>query len=156
MTRTIEEIEKELEEARAIQEAERQLKRDAVKPIWEYTVTPSARQDLTWDPIYDKTIRAYDLVGRVTNEDECKAAGHPDFALRGGGMRYLFNTGTGRLIGPTGGGTIYLSTGWGMGKRSDKDLEVAVTAISQFLVDHPKGGDITEIITKFRKATGDE
>lgn len=153
LTRTIREIEAELKEAQAIEDAELKARRDAVKLLWEYTMTPmETKLSDDFDPIYDPTISAYKLYGRVINREECLAAGHPEFLLGGGGMRYLFNKVTGRLIGPTGGGTIYIGLGFGRRNRGIKKLEKVITAISQFLVEHPEGGDISAIVGPFREA----
>jgi len=63
-------------------------------------------------------------------------------------MRYLFNTGTGRLIGATGGGTIFLSVGF----RENKEAQAeAINGINIFLDTFPEGGDISEIVNEYRK-----
>jgi hypothetical protein len=156
VTRSIEELEAELAEARKAEELAARARRDAVKPKWKFTLTPQPAPMDGWDPVFDPTVTAYKLSGEVTNADEVLAAGHSDWAIRGGAMRYLYNTGTERLIGPVGGGTIYLTLSWSTTKRRERAaLETAVAAISRFLAEHPEGGDITEIVQAFREVSGD-
>jgi hypothetical protein len=149
---TVEEARAALEAAEAEEHNQRMAIMKAIRPIWEYTIVP-IESGSGWDPIWDDTVVAYKISGRVTNEAEAKAAGHSGYFLAGGGMRYLFNTVTGKLIGPTGGGTIYLSAYKPSGERA---LAKTLAQINDFIRTHPEGGDITEIITAFRQPADDE
>jgi hypothetical protein len=159
VTRSVEEIQAELREAEAAAKAAAEAKRKAVTPVWEYTIRPSERAltQAFGEPYWDDTIVAYYLNGRVVNEEECKAAGWSDTMISTGGMDYLFNTGTGKLIGGTGGGRVYLSAPWGKNQKAAKAaLAEAVREINAFLTAFPQGGDITDIIVRFRKVTRED
>jgi hypothetical protein len=149
--RPIREIEAELAAAREVAEAERLAVRNATVPVWQFTILPTKSDSFGGDEIWDDTIRAYRLAGEVINRDECLAAGHSEHSLGKGAMRYLFNTVTGKLIGATGGGTIYLSNGFGRKDTSAQDM--AIHRINMFLAENPEGGDISQIITEFREST---
>jgi hypothetical protein len=148
--RSVEEIKAELAEAQAVADAEKKALRDAVKPIWQYTITPEKSRD-SFDRIWDETIVAYKLSGEVINKDEYLAAGNSELSIHSGGMRYLFNTGTGKLIGATGGGTIFISGGFG--RKNDEAEAMVVHRINMFLGENPQGGDISQIVTEFREST---
>lgn len=159
MPRTVEEIELELAEAQRAEDAERKRIRDAVKVNRVYTIRREKPRHDGFDDIFDDTIVAYMLTSTVVNREECEAVGRSSWELQNGGMRYLYNTGTHRLIGATGGGTIYLSLpyfGTQHRRSGAAKLERAVAAISAFLAEYPDGGDISDIIIAFRQAIGDD
>jgi hypothetical protein len=150
MSKSIDELRAEL---RAAELAEDEAKKSALKstPIkWKYTVYP-VEAERHFHEVYDDTCRLYKIDGAVANLDEAKAAGHPEFNLRGGGMIYVFSNLSKKLIMATGGGTMYISShSWGNEVREQSAQETA-DQISEFLAENPDGGDITEIITRHRK-----
>jgi hypothetical protein len=145
--RDIEEIRAELRAAEQELEAEKRAAREAVKPAYRFTLLPVTDRE---NKVYDDTCRVYRLEGVVLNEDALKAVGayHPG----NGAMRYLFNTGTGKLVTALGGGTIYVSRRWG--NADDGSDVIAMAELSAFLVEHPEGGDVTEIVEAHRQRRG--
>lgn len=149
--KTVAELRQMLAEAEL---AEREARKAAIKAFvldWRYTiklVTP--RTGVSFDKMYDSTCARYKIDRTLLNRDEAKLSGVPDHEMREGGMEYIYNKLTCRIICSSGGGTIYISEDWSA-KDQDKDHadERAMLAIGAFLIDHPKGGDITEIITAF-------
>jgi hypothetical protein len=136
-TRTVEQIRAELREAEAREAAEREAERERVPVIWQYTLSP-LEPDPNWNPRFDPTCSLSRRDGAVTNRAEAEAAGHSTYRMDGGGMVYVFNNGTGRFVTSTGGGRIYTSD------------PLAFEALSQYLLDHPEGGDVTPIIEEAR------
>jgi len=148
--RTIDEIEAELEAARKAIENDRNAKRNAVKPVWRYTIEPGTMTG--YAKLWDDTLAWYELAGHIDNVDKLVAAGWYDHELRRGSMRYLFNTVTGKIVMHSGGGTMYIYSGWGSAGDVEAELR-AVAKVGAFLVAHPEGGDITEIVTAFKEET---
>lgn len=145
MTKTVEQLRAELRKAEQAEEAAAKTRREATPPVWQFTLSPT-----TQERVYDDTVVAYTLRGEVINRDECLTAGRAEYELRGGAMVYLFNTGTGKLIAPVGGGTIYISSFYPRNREAEAKV---IDQISDFLVAHPEGGDITEVVNAFRKET---
>lgn len=143
--KSVEEIRKELREAEKRAEVERHEKMKEVPIIWKYTISP---QDERHDRVYDDTCRLFYLSGDIVNKEEAHAAGHYTDRSHGG-MTYLYNKATKKIVCSLGGGTIFIRSGFGEPK--DAEIEV-VEKINQFLVENPEGGDITEIVTAFREA----
>jgi hypothetical protein len=142
-TRTVAEIREELRAAEAREAAEQAARRDAVKPVYKFTLTPEASR---FDKIYDPTIVLFKLAGTVTNKAELEAVGaKPDE----GGIAYLFNTENGRFVMRTGGGRLWLT-----GKNSFEEDTDVLQELADYLTDNPTGGDVTEIVTRFREANG--
>jgi len=119
--------------------AEREALLDSVKPIMEYTISPSEVRRSSFDFVYDPEVTCYTITGTCTNKLELAAVGNTRH-LHEGSMRYYFNGATGRLIGSVGGGNIHLAS-----------TEEAYAQVSAFLVASPEGGDITEIVVATRK-----
>lgn len=147
-TRSIDAIRAELATAEREEAAAKRAARDLV-PIKEaFTIEPipADSHHEVWDP----TIVLYRIAGRVTNREEAAAAGH--HVPSDGGMVYAFNTGTGKIIIAVGGGTYYISKStWGT-RDSDRPARAAaaMTAIEEFIANHPTGGDITSIVEQYR------
>jgi hypothetical protein len=153
MNKSIEEMRAELrvaeQELKQREADERQAKMDATQIIMRFTIEPTTRR--SFQEMYDDSCLLYRLNGEITNLDEAKAAGHSDHNLRAGGMDYIFNKLSGRIVTGVGGGTIWVGGGWG-----DKNADSArftMIQISAFIVEHPEGGDITDIVEQHRKLT---
>jgi hypothetical protein len=134
----IAELEAALTAAKEVQRRERKELLDSVTPRMTYTIEPTETKSFI-DRIYDPAVKVYRLTGTCTNIAECEAAGH---IISTGGMNYLFNTATNRLIMSFGGGHVYI----GHGYDADENTEWAYNRIGEFLVRHPEGGDITPIV----------
>jgi hypothetical protein len=132
--RSIEEIKTELAAAIEAERIDKEIKQMAVVPIYEYTLyqdTASYRVN----EIFDSSCKLYLLTGKVLNHKEMRAVGKTPFE---GSMAYLFNTLSGNFVMAVGGGSIFISNreGW--------------LALSEFVSTHPHGGDVTEIVEKYR------
>src|SRR5262245_23848950 len=93
----IEELEAQLKAAKEVQRRERDELRRSVTPRMVYTIEPATK---VYDRIYDPAVVMYRLEGTCTNVAECEAAGH---VISTGGMNYLYNTATSRLVMAVGG-----------------------------------------------------
>jgi hypothetical protein len=128
------------EELRLAEEAEEAVmaekrKNTPVQYLFTLTLVP---EDKHWDPIFDDTCQLYLLKGEVLNKDELKAVGQSSSLLFEGGMKYVFNGATGYLVCSVGGGSIFT-----------KDPN-CFAALSEFLGEHPEGGDVTSIVEYYR------
>jgi hypothetical protein len=146
MTTRAEELRAELKLIEQEEAADKAARLAATPVTMKFTIMPAKDR---WTKMYDSTCVLYELNGQVTNADEAKAAGHYEHELRGGGMTYVFNTGTGRIVCGTGGGTIWV--GGGFAGQSDESAAWTMIQISAFIVQHPEGGDITAIVETHRK-----
>lgn len=138
-------------ELRAAELREADEKKDRLKStpvLRQYTIRPVQER---WHEVYDDSCLLYELSAEIANLDEARAAGHPDHSLRAGGMTYIFNTCSGRLVMGVGGGTIWIGTG--MAGQNRDAARNAMSQISQFLIAHPEGGDITRIVDNFKRST---
>jgi len=115
--------------------AAKQAVRDSVKPDVRYTIQPG--ESHRWDRVWDDAVVPYHIGAKVLNREALEEVGAQ--VPQEGGMRYLFNTATGKLIGYTGGGNIYLG-----------DNQRAFDQVSAFLQASPEGGDITDIVESTR------
>lgn len=149
MGRPIEDIEAELREARARQDEERKRIREATPVVRRFAILPYTPRRYD-DDLYDDSCRLYEIKAEIVNAEEAKAAGHPEHALRAGGMVYIFNTLSGRIVYSTGGGTVWIGSGWN--EKNRESANRTMTKISEFLVEHPAGGDITEIVNEHRNS----
>ena len=142
-TRTVEEIRAELAAAKSVAAAALVARQNAVHPIWKFTFRPV---DSRYDKIHDETIGIYRLEGKLMNTDHYNEVGKriPD----GGGMNYLYNVGTERLIMRLGGGRLWLSAGDG----SFGDNVEALVELAGYIARKPSGGDVTDIVTKYIKS----
>lgn len=145
--RTIEEIEEELRLAKQAQRDEAERRREAVKPRYEYVIASATTK--SYDRVYDPAVVLYRVESICLNMGECVDAGHNEDGLRQGGMTYYFNTATGRIITCTGGGYLHIED------FDDREASArCVAEVSEFLVAHPEGGEITDIVERFHAAVG--
>lgn len=122
-------------------DAEKRAKAAAVKPDYMFTVQPIKNDN--WTPVYDDTCCLYFIEGWVRNKAELEAAGNRVPIT--GGMKFYFNKATGKLIGSVGGGTTYIGSG------HPEIAQACYGEVSAFIVTHPDGGEITQIMNKYRK-----
>ena len=111
MTQSVEELRRQLREAEALEVQEREARRKATPVRCQYLIAPASRRN-TFDKLYDETCYTYTIERVILNKAEAEAAGHQDWELRAGGMNYLFNSGTGKIVCALGGGTSYISENW--------------------------------------------
>jgi hypothetical protein len=130
-------------ELKTLQDQESKAKRDALKAFtrqWRFTIKP---YDAKLDRIYDDTLVWYYLRGELLNADEYKALGG-DVERSNGGMAYLYNTLTKRIVMSGGGGNLYIPSGW---NRSEQEsIQDTFIKLAAFIADNPNGGDVTAII----------
>lgn len=143
MPKSAAELRAELAEAEAREKTERDLLKQQVPIQYRYEIAPQPSREAIFDKVYDPTCVRYRIVRRTVNPKEAEAAGHPDWELQEGGMTYVFNTGTNRIICSVSGGTIYIS---GVG------ADAAFEQVGNFLAANPQGGDITDIVERFQAA----
>jgi len=162
MEYSTEEAEAILARARERDNQARAARKAATPIVWKFTFEPSRR---TFEhKVYAAHHRIYELKGEVVNAAEAKAAGHPDHAVRGGGMEYLVCTASyvpcynpPHVVCAVGGGTIFVGEKWKTfqpGEQIDNSDEVAMHEIDAFLADNPEGGDITDIVMRHRQRRG--
>jgi hypothetical protein len=137
MSKTVAELRAEL---RAAEQAESEAKRVAAQAVKAKLVFTIRRNDSSFDKILDESCVLYRITGITQNKDELAAVGRE---ARDGGMNYLFNIATGRLVCSMGGGNVYVKTGqW----SSDKPDWPTIRALEAFIVANPDGGDVTHIV----------
>jgi hypothetical protein len=141
----IAQLENEILELRRQKAAELEEIKKSVTPQYEWTLTPTVDN---YDKIYDSTCKFYTLDGRCVNKHEAEAAGHSH--IQEGGMKYLFNTLSGRIVGSWSGGTVWISKG---GTSFSAD-EYTLANLSAFIVQNPDGGNVTSIILDHRARNG--
>lgn len=150
MTRSIEEIRAELREAEALDAEARKAKRESTPVVRRFTIKPHEPRHFV-EEMYDSDCLLYMIKAEVVNLEEAKTAGHPEHDLRAGGMVYVYNTMTGKIVCGVGGGTIWISQSLnGENKRS---AFMAMGKIGEFLGEHPEGGDITDIVNEHRNGS---
>lgn len=133
-------LKEELRLAERLEHAAKLAAIDAFTPQYLFTLLPA---DRTFDRLWDPTIKTYYLRGIMLNGAELKALGGSPFE---GGMAYYYNTSTHLLMGPVGGGSLFIgSSGWSSSELSPEDA-TKIAALSHFLHIHPDGGDVTDII----------
>ena len=152
--KTTAELRAELRAAELREAAERQARTKETPVIRRFTISPTERKGRFHDELFDPACRFYDLDCEVTNRAEAIEAGHPEHDLRGGGMTYVFNTLSGSIVCGTGGGTIWVSAGWDA--KNAESAQLCMGAISAFIVAHPEGGDITDLVDAHRSEAGFE
>jgi hypothetical protein len=104
-----------------------------VKPDYLFTIVSVVNS--LGDRLYDNSCLLYKLTGMVKNATELRAVGKTPFE---GSMTYLFNTLSGRIVMAVSGGTTFTNN-----PECFKEL-------SEFLYTMPRGGDVTEIVNKYR------
>lgn len=153
LIRPIAEIEAELAAAKQAEIDLAEATKQATKPVFRYTILP-VTEERTYDRVFDDTCKFYTLSGDCINTEAAHAAGWSSMDTRGGAMKYLFNTGTNKLVCAVGGGTIFISNGFGL-RPNEVDYEAhAYEQISRYLSICPEGGDITEIVFEHRTSRG--
>ena len=146
---TREELEAALNRIKDQEAAERLKALEATPPIWQFVIEPD---DDKFDQVYDDSVIKYRIEGIVINKEEAEAAGHD---IRTGGMTYLYNTLSKKLIMSIGGGHVWISRrNWYKETEVDEAGVVAWEAVERFIDEHPEGGDITDIISKYREVRG--
>jgi hypothetical protein len=144
--KTTAELRRELREAEQRDVDNREAARKATPVKYQYTIEPAKRES-TFDKIYDDTCCMYEIRRTAVNLEAAVAAGHEEWELRDGRMRYLFNSWGGKIVTAVGGGTVYIGRVWN-GPEDYAD-DRAFEQINVFLGEHPEGGDITTIVDEF-------
>lgn len=141
------ELEAVVRELEAEEKREAAARKAAVKPQWQFTLLPH-KQALSYERIRDESVKVYRLEGFCVNVDELAEAGYGERDSQGGGMNYLFNTLSGRIVMAHGGGRIWISDGSWSGQGSKAAADKAFSELEAFLKEHAEGGDVTEIIAR--------
>jgi hypothetical protein len=144
--KTVEELKAELQLAQKRLELERAALKDATPIVWRFTIAPATTSH---HEVFDETCVLYVIAGEVANKEEATSVGH--LITGEGRMVYVFNTLSGKLVMDIGGGTVYVSKGWGRDKSEDA-FKKTMQELSEFIVANPNGGDITDIINRHRAA----
>jgi hypothetical protein len=142
----VQQLKLELGEAIREEAAAKDARRASVQVEFAYWVRPVDGYK-HFGRIYDSSCVLYRIGRTCINAVEAKAAGHDDHELSEGGMDYLYNRITDKIICSVDGGTTYIST-WG--KRSEGADVIAFERISDLIRNQPKGGDITDIVEEFK------
>jgi hypothetical protein len=137
-----------LAEAKAAEQIAVQAMKDAVQPIEMFTIQPDTSP---FHKTMDPAIRFYSISKRLVNKLELKAVGNDTTE---GSMTYMFNAATGRFIGSTSGGHIYVSTdargGWGE-SVTPEEIERVWSEIAAVVIDRPEMvTEITDIVQQHR------
>ncbi len=149
MYKSVAELRAEMREAEKREAAEREARKALVQVKRRYTILPQENHSM-FGRIYDSTCKYYELRCAVLNLVEATEAGYASHELTEGSGRYLYNTATGSIVCAVSGGTFYISPGW---KSTQDDLDVAAfEEINEFLLAHPEGGIITDIVERFQTA----
>lgn len=142
----IADLEKLIHELRAAKAVETESIRAATPIKWRYEL--QLVTDYKHDRILDESVKMYRLMGTVQNLDEARAAGHSDRDLQAGGLNYLYNTFSGKIIMSHGGGRAFI--GFLSGNVSEAS-KLAVEELNEFIARFPNGGDVTEIVERYRQ-----
>jgi hypothetical protein len=143
---TIKQLEAMLKEAHKREDDAKAEKKAATPVIWEFTIMPSDRHG---DKIWDDNCCFYEIKGRIVNEAEAKAVGHHiGFS---GSMVYVYNKLSKQIVCDVGGGTSFINASWGGDSESARK---AFDEVNAFLIDHPEGGDITDIVNRHKQRMG--
>lgn len=89
-------------------------------------------------------VTPYYLRGTISNLEECRMAGWSNSDLMAGGILYIFNTFSKKIMGHIGGGNLYITEKSYFNKEANP--EKTFTQLEDFLLLHPEGGDVTDII----------
>jgi hypothetical protein len=144
--KTVAELRKELRQAEEREHQDAKARKLVVPIKYRFTILPATESHTK---VYDPACRLYAIHGEVVNREEALAAGHYDESMRGGGMVYVYNTLTRAIVCSTGGGTIWISDAW-YPKDLDGADDRAFDEVNRFLEAYPEGGDITDIVERFR------
>ena len=138
-------LEARLAEIKREEAEQARLAREAVVPVWSYTWAPDAGREArrnsrsSFDRLYDDSVSVWRLEGTCTNAAEMAAVARSHEA-EGGGMSYLLNRATGKIITSVSGGRIFLQAAESM------------QALADWAFEHPEGGDVTELVTALRES----
>ena len=150
MDKSVEQLRAELKRAEEAEKQKQEERAKACPPIWRFTITPDNSK---FDRIYDDTCRLYRLSGVITNKEETEAAGNHIFSGSEGGMSYVFNSLSGKIVMGVGGGRIFVSgRTWNPNPDEDNSAVETFEKISAFIRENPEGGDITDIVNEHREA----
>jgi len=155
---TEEELEAELKALRQRKADERKARLEATPIKMLYTFAPSTKQP-SFEEVYDNSIKFYRLEGIITNRKEAEEAGHNLEHAGQGGMTYLYNTVSGRIIMNIGGGQVHLGGArWAYGKEDTGAVQAsmlrAIAELEEFIAVHPDGGDVTDIVVRHKRVRG--
>lgn len=123
----------------------KKARRESVKPVYKFVM--ELVPDDGWDRVMDDSVKTFSLNGYVLNKAELEEVGAE---VVEGGIRYLYNTLSGRIVMRLGGGRIWV----GDFGRSDVGAAETYEKIEEFIKANPDGGDITEIVLADRKSRG--
>src|SRR5438270_54499 len=119
-----EELQRELRELEAREAKAAEDKRRSTKPRYGFRIAPVVQQG-SWERIRDDSVKMCRVTGHVINRDECIAAGWAERELGDGGMNYLFNTLSGKIVMRTGGGTVYIQDSSWSGNKAEAAQKLA-------------------------------
>jgi hypothetical protein len=145
--KSIAELEAQLRAAKQRKSEEDEARRKSVKPVYQFSLIPRP-EERRYEKIIDSSIRVYRLEGKILNVDELAAAGWLKRDLESGGMSYLFNSLSGKIVMETGGGRLYVSD-W---NHTREQYLAVMDELSAFVVANPEGGDVTEIVENYQKS----
>lgn len=146
----IDQLKAEIREIELAEQAERDARKASVRPVRSYTFTPNERNHGFYK-ILDESCKLYRLECKVVNKAEMLEVGYTDHDLHEGGMTYLFNTLSGKIVMSTGGGNVHISDGSWSDENKDA-IDLAWARINAFLTAHPEGGDVTLILEEYNQA----
>jgi len=147
--RSVAQLKAELREAEQAEAAAKKQRLLDTPVQYRYQISPTSARG-HFEKLYDDTCVRYQISRTVLNMDEAKAVGHHDWDLAQGGMTYIYNKVTCRIIGSQGGGNAYISDTWN--GPSDGADDIAFQEIGYFLEANPAGGDITYIVENYQEA----
>lgn len=140
----IETLRAQLKEAERAEQDAVEAKRSSVEQIWVFAINPDEGQR-RYDKMWDDSVIFYRITGHLVNRPECEAVGQNlDRCGDGQGMSYFYNTLSKKIVCSVGGGQVWVGMGWNEDER-ESEL-IAINEINAFILEHPDGGDITEII----------
>lgn len=124
-------LERQIADLRRKREEERTALRNRTVPRQQFLLICRTEQHRAhgWQVILDPRVQVWRLEKRVLNHDECVAAGCRSDSLNIGGMNYLFNQATGRIVCSTGGGFTYVRAERGF--RGDPPEVDALSALER-------------------------
>jgi hypothetical protein len=143
------ELRKELAAAEERERAEIRARKEAVRPIFEYTIMPTEGSNTaSYSKLYDPTCLLYEIRRTTANRVAARVAGWTEDEMKEGGGTYLYNVVTRRIICALGGGTLYINKS--LTGPEDFADDTAMFHIGAYLAEYPGGGDITYIVENFK------
>jgi len=145
----IEILRAQLKEAERVEREEREERRNSVTQNWMFMISLEDEPGPGYKELWDDTCGYYRITGVLLNREECEAVGqNVDRSGDGAGMSYLYNSLSQKLVCSVGGGQVWVGMGWDATDRESS--RIAIDEINAFLINHPDGGDITDIIKRHR------